>query len=85
MCKYFYKKLSLGLVVGTGCVHSVMGLSIVVFPACIPDFGYVYDLNGEQVGTTDILCNPDCPLQSVLVLFGGHPKPDIDGCADNRL
>lgn len=30
-------------------------------------------------------CSPDSPLQSILVVFGGRPKPDSDGCAENKL
>ena len=50
-----------------------------------PDSGWVQVLDGGQFNTNDSLCSPDCPCQSVLVLFGGWSKPDDDGGAENRL
>ena len=43
-----------------------------------PDSGGVQVLDGGQVGTDDLFCRPDCPLESVLVKFGGRSKPDSD-------
>ena len=50
-----------------------------------PDSGCVQVLDGGQVGTDDLSCRPDCPLESVLIQFGGRSKPDSYGCAQNRL
>src|SRR4029434_5908430 len=58
--------------------------SAVIFPARFLTGG-VQVLDGGQVGTDDLFCRPDCPLESVLIQLGGRSKPDSDGCAQNRL
>ena len=48
-----------------------------------PDSGCVQVLDGGQVGTDDLSCRPDSPLESIFIQFGG--KTDSYGCAENRL
>ena len=40
---------------------------------------------GGEVSSNYSFCRPDCPLQSVPVVFGCRSKPDSDGSAENRL
>ena len=42
-------------------------------------------MDGGQVGTDDLCCRPDCPLESILIQFGGRSKPDSYCSAQNRL
>ena len=37
-------------------------------------------MDGGQVGTDDLSCRPDCPLESIPIQFGGRSKPDYVIC-----